>query len=182
MIITISGKAGSGKGTISKLLAEKLGYEHISIGDMKRKIAHEMGITIFQFDILWEKPENKETFDLKYEEYQKKLPLDSNIILDGRMAFYCQPDSFRVFLTVDDDESARRIFYDKKRVGDEYALFEDAKNATIRRNKENIRRFKELYNIDIFDPANYDLVIDTTENHPEKVADEIIEKFTEFKA
>jgi cytidylate kinase len=52
MIITISGKAGSGKGTISKLLAEKLGYEHISIGDMKRKIAHEMGITIFQFDIL----------------------------------------------------------------------------------------------------------------------------------
>jgi cytidylate kinase len=32
MIITMSGKAGSGKGTVAKILAEKLGYEHISIG------------------------------------------------------------------------------------------------------------------------------------------------------
>ncbi|MDO4714517.1 MAG: (d)CMP kinase [bacterium] len=31
MIITLGGKAGSGKGTVSKLLAEALGYEIISI-------------------------------------------------------------------------------------------------------------------------------------------------------
>jgi len=179
MIITMSGKAWSGKGTISKLLAEKLGYEHISIGGIKRKLAHEMGLTISQFDILWEKPENKEKFDLKYEEYQKNLPLDSKIILDGRMAFFCQPDSFKVFLDIDDDEAARRIFNDKERIGDEYASLEAVKEATIKRNEENVKRFKDLYGIDISDPANYNLVVNTTDNHPERVADEIIEKFNE---
>lgn len=181
MIITMSGKNGSGKGTVAKILAEKLGYEHISIGEIKRKLAHDMGLTISQFDILWEKPENKEKFDLKYEEYQKNLPLDSKIILDGRMSFYCQPDSFKVFLDVSDDEAARRIFNDKNRVGDEYASLEAVKEATIKRNEENVKRFKELYNVDISDPNNFDFVIDTTENNPEKVADEIIEKFNQFK-
>ena len=181
MIITMSGKAWSGKGTISKLLAEKLWYEHISIGGIKRKLAHEMGLTISQFDVLWEKPENKEKFDLKYEEYQKNLDVNSKIILDGRMAFYCQPDSFKLFLDVDDDEAARRIFNDKNRVGDEYTSLEAVKEATIKRNNENIKRFKDLYDIDISDMANYDLVVDTTDNHPEKVAEEIIKKFTEFQ-
>lgn len=181
MIITISGKNGSGKWTISKLLAEKLGYEHISIGGIRRKIAHEMGLTISEFDILWEKPENKEKFDLQYEEYQKNLPLDSKIILDGRMSFYCQPDSFKIFLDVDDDEAARRIFNDKNRVGDEYASLEAVKEATIKRNNENIKRFKDLYTIDISDMANYNLVVDTTDNHPESVVNKIIEKFTEFQ-
>lgn len=181
MIITMSGKNGSGKGTIAKILAEKLWYEHISIGGLKRKIANDMGLTISQFDILWEKPENKEKFDLKYEEYQKNLPLDSKLILDGRMSFFCQPDSFKVFLDVDDDEAARRIFNDKNRVGDEYASLEAVKEATIKRNEENIKRFKELYSVDISDPNNFDFVIDTTENHPEKIADEIIKKFYEFQ-
>jgi cytidylate kinase len=107
--------------------------------------------------------------------------VNSKIILDGRMAFYCQPDSFKVFLDIDDDEAARRIFNDKERVGDEYSSLEDVKEATIKRNEENIKRFKDLYHIDISDPANYNLVVNTTDNHPERVADEIIEKFTEFQ-
>jgi cytidylate kinase len=52
MLITIGGKAGSGKGTIAKLLAEHLHYTIISIGDMKRKLAEEMGINIYDFNIL----------------------------------------------------------------------------------------------------------------------------------
>jgi len=50
MIITMSGKNGSGKGTVSKLLAEKLGYEYISIGNMKRELATAMGMTISEFN------------------------------------------------------------------------------------------------------------------------------------
>ena len=181
MIITISGKNGSGKGTVAKILSEKLGYEHISIGEIKRKLAHEMGLTIYQFDLLGEKPENREAFDLKYEEYQKNLPLDSKIILDGRMSFFCQPNSFKVFLDVSDDEAARRIFNDTSRVGDEYDSLEAVKQMTIKRNEENVKRFKELYTIDISDPANYDLVVNTDENKPQEVAEKIIEKFNEFR-
>ena len=46
MLITLWWKAWSGKWTLWKLLAEKLGYEIISIWDMKRKLAAEMGINI----------------------------------------------------------------------------------------------------------------------------------------
>lgn len=85
MLITIGGKAGSGKGTVSKLLAEQLGYEIISIGSLKRKIAEEMGISISEFNLLGEKPENQKEFDLKYEEYQKSLDPSSKILLDSRL-------------------------------------------------------------------------------------------------
>lgn len=111
----MSGKAGSGKGTVSKLLSEKLGYEHISIGNMKRELATAMGMTISEFNKEGEKPENREKYDLKYEEYQKNLPLDSKVILDSRLGFYCQPDAFKVYLDVSDEEAARRIFGDKER-------------------------------------------------------------------
>jgi len=177
----MSGKAGSGKGTVAKTLSEKLWYEHISIGGIKRKLAHEMGLTIFEFDVLSEKPENKEKFDLQYEDYQKNLRLDSKIILDGRMAFYCQPDSFKVFLDVSDDEAARRIFNDKERVGDEYDSLDEVKEATIKRNEENIQRFKELYAVDITDKNNFDLVVVTDGKNPQDVAEEIIDRFTEFQ-
>jgi len=181
MIITISGKAWSGKGSVSKILSDKLWYEHISIGEIKRNFAHEMWLTISQFDILWEKPENKEKFDLKYEEYQKNLPLDSKIILDGRMSFFCQPDSFKVFLNVSDDEAARRIFNDKNRIGDEYDSLEAVKEATIKRNEDNAQRFKELYAVDITDKHNFDLVVSTDGKTVEETAQEIIEKFNQFQ-
>ncbi len=181
MIITMSGKAGSGKGTVSKLLSEKLGYEHISIGNMKRELATAMGMTISEFNKEGEKPENREKYDLKYEEYQKNLPLDSKVILDSRLGFYCQPDAFKVYLDVSDEEAARRIFGDKERSWDAYNSLQAVQEATKKRNEDDIKRYKELYNIDLSDTSNFDLVVDTDGKTPQIVADEIIAVFNQFK-
>jgi len=97
------------------------------------------------------------------------------------MAFYCQPKSFKVFLEVSDDEAARRIYGDKERIGDEYTSLEAVKQVTIERNIENIQRFKELYNVDISDASNFNLVVSTDGKTPQQVAEEIIKVFTEFK-
>ena len=75
MLITMWWKAWSGKWTVSKLLAKELGYEIVSIGDMKRKLAAEMWINIIEFNKMWDDPEKSAEFDLKYEEYQKNLKL-----------------------------------------------------------------------------------------------------------
>ena len=103
MIITLGGKAGSWKWTVAKLLSEKLGYEIISIWNLKRKLAEEMGLSISEFNLLGEKPENQHEFDLKYEEYQKNLDLNSQVILESRLWFLCQPNAFKVFLDVNDE-------------------------------------------------------------------------------
>jgi len=180
MIITMSGKAGSGKGTVSKLLAEKLWYKHISIWAMKRELATAMGLTISEFNAQWELPENKESFDLKYENYQKDLDVNDGIILDSRLGFYCQPKAFKVFLDVTDEEAARRIFGDKERSGDTYNSLQAVQEATAKRNLDDAKRYLDLYGIDITDKKNFDLVVDTTGKTPQQGADEIIAVFTTY--
>ncbi|MEI8090715.1 MAG: (d)CMP kinase [bacterium] len=147
---------------------------------MKRELATQMGLNIIQFNELGELPENREKFDLQYEEFQKNLDVNDNIVLDSRLSFYCQPKAFKVFLTVSDEEAARRIFNDKERSGDLYTSLDEVLAETKRRNIEDVERFKSLYTIDIMDMSQFDLVVDTTPNTPQKFIDLIVEKFHEF--
>jgi cytidylate kinase len=120
-------------------------------------------------------------FDIKYEEYQKKLDVNAGVILDSRLGFYCQPEAFKVFLDVSDEEAARRIYGDKQRTGDAYASIQAVQEATEKRNIDDANRYEELYGIDITDKNNFDFVVDTTGKIPQQVADEIIEVFNEYR-
>ena len=181
MLITITGKAGSGKSTAAKIIAEKLGYEYISIGEMRRKIADQMGLNIIEFNKLGELPENQHEFDLKYEEYQRSLPVDSNIVLESRLGFRCQPNSFKIFLSVDDRVAAQRIF-EQSRDTDSYASLEETYETTIRRNNEDIARYQSLYNINYQEPSNFDLFLDTTGKSTDETVDLMINLFNQRQA
>ena len=161
MLITISWKAWSGKSSVAKILAEKLGYEYISIWNIKRALAEKMGINIAEFNALGTKPENIQSFDLKYEDYQKSLPTDGKIILESRLGFFCQPKAFKVFLTVSDQEAAQRIFA-QKRTTDQFTDFQKTLEVTNRRNEEDKQRYENLYGINREDEKNYNFVLDTT--------------------
>ena len=176
MLITMWGKAWSWKWTVSKILAEKLGYEIISIWDMKRKIAKEMWINIHEFNLLWEKPENAKEFDLKYEEFQQNLDLNSNIILDSRLWFFAQPKAFKILLDVSEEIAGERI-YKAERDTDKQESLQEAIEEVHNRNTADFERYLKLYNIDLRDQQNYDLVIDTWDKTPEEVANIILENF-----
>ena len=176
MLITIGGKAGSGKGTIAKLLAKKLKYEIISIGDMRRKLAEEMGINIYEFNKLGDNPENAQEFDIKYEEYQKQIPLTDNIILDSRLGFYVQPKAFKILLEVDEKVASKRIL-GANRETDHFKTPEDALKEVQERNLNDKTRYKKLYNIDVRNYKNYSLVIDTSERTPEEILDIVLNEF-----
>lgn len=148
---------------------------------MKRELATQMGLNIIEFNKLGELPENREKFDLQYEEFQKNLDVNDNIILDSRLSFYCQPKAFKVFLTISDKEAARRIFNDKERIGDNYPNVEAVLEDMKKRNEQDVERYKELYGIDIMDMSQFDLVVDTTVSDPQKYIDFIAENFLEFK-
>lgn len=180
MLITIWWKAWSGKGTVSKLLAKELGYEIVSIGDMKRKLAAEMWINIIEFNKMWDDPEKSAEFDLKYEEYQKNLKLTDNIILDSRLWFYAQPKAFKILLDVDEEIAWERIFK-AERATDKHTTKEHAINEVKERNSSDEARYTKLYNIDLWNPKHYNLVIDTSERTPEEVLQIILDEFKAFK-
>jgi len=173
MLITMWGKAWSGKWTVSKILSERLWYEIISIWDMKRKLAKEMWLNIHDFNLLWEKPENAKEFDLKYEEYQQWLDLNSNIILDSRLGFYAQPNAFKILLDVSEEIAGERI-WKAERDTDKQESLQAAIEEVHKRNLADYVRYKKLYNIDLRDQENYDLIIDTGDITPDEVANIII--------
>lgn len=180
MIITLWWKTGAGKGTLAKRLAQYLWYESIGIGDIKRNLAKEMNITIAEWDRIWRtNPEKVHEYDLKFEEYQKSLSLDDNIVLDGRMAFWCQPDGYNIFLDVTDDEWARRVF-DAQRDSDARGSFEEVLETNTKRNAWARERYIKLYNVDMYDLSQYNLVIDTTALTPDQIFDMVVQWYKNF--
>lgn len=169
MKITISGRGGVGKGTISKLLGDKLGYNVVSGGEFFRKMAEERNMDIYQFDqFVKENPE----YDKKIDQMQRKYGEENDdFILESRLGWYFVPDSFKIQLLCDEPERLRRISQ-----RDNCDIFE-AKNNELIRLEAVHERYNKLYGIENFeDQKNYDLVIDTTNLTPEQIVNIILEK------
>lgn len=171
--ITISGSVGSGKSTVSKMLAKKLGWEYYSTGMAQRKIAEEMGLTTIELNALTIKDKS---IDERIDAVFKNPPWgDKNCIVDSRLAFYFVPKSFKVCLTVRDEVAGERLFNDTTRSGErKYDSVQQATAAAIERHQLETEHFQKNYQIDIDDKNNFDLVLDTTHLTPEQVCQAIL--------
>ena len=171
MIVTISGLPGSGKSTVGRLLAKRLGYKFYSIGDLRGKWATERGMSINELNKLGER---EEWTDRKADEYQAELgKKEDHFVIDSRLSFHFIPHSFKVFLTVDLHTGAKRIMKDERQ--DEPAdSLEGLTKGLESRIRSDDSRYKKLYGLDFQDSTNYDLVIDTTEFSPEEVVSRIM--------
>lgn len=159
MIITISGQAGSGKSTVARLLAEKLGYKHYSMGDLRRKMARERGMTIAEFNKLGEK---EDFTDKDVDNYQKQLgEKEDNFVVDGRLSFHFIPQSFKVYVKATLAERAKRVFKDERDT-EHFSSEDDAQKALEWREKTDIKRYQHYYHIDPSDHGQYDLVVDSS--------------------
>ena len=178
-IITMAGDIASGKGTVTSLLKEELGYEIYKNGEYVRKLAKDMNMSIVEFQ---EYLNQHEEIDREVEKsasiYAKE---HDNLIIDARLGFYAVPHSFKVYLKVDLREAARRAYNDSLRKDTEiYNSIEDAmRDIKYRYDKENMRYLK-TYNVKRDDMNNYDLVIDTTQKAPEEVANIILTQYREW--
>ena len=178
-IITMAGDIASGKGTVTSLLKEELGYEIYKNGEYVRKLAKDMNMSIVEFQ---EYLNQHEEIDREVEKsasiYAKE---HDNLIIDARLGFYAVPHSFKVYLKVDLREAARRAYNDSLRKDTEiYKSIEDAmRDIKYRYDQENMRYLK-TYNVKRDDMNNYDLVIDTTQKAPEEVANIILTQYREW--
>jgi len=169
MILTISGLHGTGKSTIGKLVADKLGIKYYSTGQAFRDLAKEMNLTLEELSEYAEKnPGIDEKLDNKIIEIAQK----GDIIIDSQLSAYILESiaDFKILLTCPLEIRIKRMAqrdkesYDKK-----------LEETNIRENSELVR-YKKLYNIDLKDEIKieelYNLIIDT-EN---LTVDEVLEK------
>lgn len=172
MRITISGKAGSGKSTVAKLLSEKLELKHYSIGDLMRAMADERGMTLFELNKLAEK--NK-SIDFKLDSKLKEIgKTKDNFVVDGRLtAFFIPNAEVRIFLDADDEVRAERILKDKRQHEKSKSLKEAISNIKKREESEK-KRYQKYYGVNYLDKNLYNFVIDTTKLNPNQVVERIV--------
>ncbi|MBN1940777.1 MAG: cytidylate kinase family protein [Candidatus Diapherotrites archaeon] len=178
MIITVSGKPGSGKSSLAKALAEKLGLEHHSSGDFMREIARERGISLLE---LSRQAESDEKIDHIIDERTRELgEWKTDFVMDSRLAWHFIPQAVKVFLDVSIEEAAKRI-YKELRV-------EEKENTSLQETRENIRkrqesenkRYQSLYRINQFDKKNFDIIIDTSKLNQKQVLEKALKEIKKF--
>jgi cytidylate kinase len=188
-IITICGMLGSGKSTAAKRVAVALNYPHYSAGDFMRAMATERGITLGELNIL---AEGDATVDREIDAKQKLfMDTHDDFVIDSRIGWFLAPDSFKVFLNLDLDTSAKRVFGDmvaKKaeregEIAEMPETFEDVKVRLAERLASEKDRYKKYYAIEDYqDVSHFDLVIDTQANGIEAVEKLIIKGYNAWKA
>ena len=172
MRIAISGKAGSGKSTVSKSLAEKLNLKHYSIGDLMRAMAVEKGMNLLELNKLAEKDKS---IDFELDNRLKELgKAKDNFVVDGRLTSFFIPDAeVRVFLKTDDKVRAERILKDKRQQEKSKSL-KGTVTSIKKREESEKKRYKKYYGVDYTDKKLYNFVIDTTKLTPSEVVEKII--------
>ncbi len=178
MHISLAGRLGSGKSTLAKIFCPKYGFEHYYTGAIMRALAEERGMSVTEFNQMCEGDRSADyMIDNKTTEVSRARRNDK-ILFDSRMAWHFAESSFKVYLYVPLEVSAKRILNDATRGGvEEYKDIEDAKEKIMARMTSESLRYKEFYGVDNHDLNNYDLILCTAELSPEESADTIWKEF-----
>jgi len=164
-IITIAGSLGSGKSSTARAVASALGFRHFSSGDLFRQLAVERGESIEAMNI---SAEIQRDIDLKVDHLlQEMYRTHERLVIDSRMAWHWMPLSFKVFLVLDPNTAAERIFnhlQDEGRLSEAASSVQEVRNSIDRRFASEQKRYAALYGVNTNDPLNFDVVISTKHN------------------
>jgi cytidylate kinase len=181
-IITIAGSLGSGKSSTAKALAKSLGFTHFSSGDLFRKMAAERGVSVESIN---QTAEIQKDIDIQVDEWLRELyETKENFVVDSRMAWHWMPESFKIFLTLDQDTAAERIFghvQKEGRVSEDASSVSDMKASIERRFMSEQKRYFDLYGVNPTDPLNFDMVLSTKNNDLKTVSDIALSAFQAWR-
>ncbi|NUO59584.1 MAG: AAA family ATPase [Hamadaea sp.] len=169
--VVLNGDLGSGKTTVSKLLAQRLGVRRISVGDLYRSMAAQRGMTALQLNLHAE-------LDDKIDHYVDQLQADiatsgEQLVVDSRLAWHFFTDAVKVHMLADPTVAARRAMARPANDVERYATVEEARQRLASRSDSERARFLTRYGVDKSDLRNYDLVLDSTTASPAEIVERI---------
>jgi cytidylate kinase len=201
-IVAIDGPAGSGKGTVAGLLADRLRFAYLDTGLLYRAVAYSGERTSVQnlLKILRETPEDvlrSDSIGSKASEVSKipevrqmllQLQRDfaenpgeeyAGSVLDGRdIATVVVPRAdYKIFITADPEIRAARRFEFLKQTDPKITRDEIYRSLVIRDEQDRSRKIAPL----IFSEDIYDILIDTSKDSIEESFTKVI-NFMESKS
>lgn len=167
--VAISGDIGTGKSTLVRRLAEKLGWKYLHTGEFFRKWHKEHNVPLEASEKIPEELDKE--IDMGYQE---KMRTEENTIFESHLAGWLAhdvPGVFKVLCTTQYEVAMERA---AKRDG---VSIEEAKVKAKERADSLKEKFRRLYGVeDRFDPKYFDLIIDTTNVTPDQVLEMVLEK------
>ncbi len=169
MLITISGEPGSGKTTVARQLARRLGVPHVYAGDLYRQEAKQRGLTLEAFNKLCE---GDHTIDRALDAAMAARARQGDVVLEGRLAGFLAAEAglpaLKVWLTAGDEVRARRVA--EREDGD----WRHVLQVNEDRHRSDARRYRQIYGYDLADTSVYDLVLATDDQTPEGLVEQLV--------
>jgi CMP/dCMP kinase len=168
MLLTVSGPAGSGKSTTAAALADALGYEHVSGGDVFRELAEERGMSLSEFNALAEEDDSIDRdLDRRLREIAESR---DEVVLESRLAGWMAAEhaDLRIWLDAPLEVRAERI------AAREDKPLEQAEEETVTRAESEALRYREYYGIEIDDLSIYDLALNTARWGPAETTELLV--------
>jgi len=167
MILTISGKHGSGKSVIGKKVALALDIKYYSAGQAFRDLAKEMNMSLEEFT---KHVENHPNIDRDLDKRIVEIAKKGDIIIDSQLSGHILQNiaDFKILLKCPLETRVKRM------ADRDQTSYEEKLKETMLREKSEQERFKILYDIDLEDNKIYDLIIETENLSIEEVLNKIL--------
>ncbi len=170
MKIAISGKSGCGNSTVSRRVAEMLGYRLINY--TFKDVAREHNTS---FDEICRRAEVDPSLDRELDHKQVEMAREGDTVLGSRLAVWKLDDAdLRVYLDAPLPVRAARIRQRVEQRGEQPPVFDEVMRQTRERDDRDRARYLRLYGIDNDQFAFVDMVVDAASLGAEEIAERIV--------
>jgi cytidylate kinase len=139
-----------------------------------RQLAEERGMTILE---LSRTAEDGDSIDREIDARTVRLGEEGeDFVIDARLGWHFLPNSFKVFLEVDPEVAAQRIYAAGRASEHENTDLDGTRRAIESRTQSEVARYRDYYGLDYGDHDNYDLVIDTSDKGVDEVVELIVDR------